>query len=313
MRFAIVSLSIPIVAGCAATGATSSTRPGDPRPELVSLLGRPLFAGPPAANLAKLESDLAEAERRLSEHPDDPDAVVWVGRRLGYLWRMNEAIAVFSEGIRQHRTYAPLYRHRGHRYISVRRFDDAIVDLETAARLIDGHPDQIEQDGAPNVQDIPLTTLGFNVWYHIGVARYCNGDFEEALAAFRETNKYTGGHADNLVAVSDWVYMILRRLGRDAEATESLLPISPEMKMMENHAYHRRCLMYKGLIAPDELLDVKNASDLDLATMGYGLGNWRLVNGERENAIEIFRRVTSGPYWPAFGFIAAEADLARLR
>ena len=83
-----------------------------------------------AADRTKLEADLATARRALAADPDDPDNIIWVGRRLGYLWRMSEAIAVYSEGIELHPDCARLYRHRGHRYISVRRFDDAIVDLE---------------------------------------------------------------------------------------------------------------------------------------------------------------------------------------
>ena len=85
------------------------------------------------------------------------------------------------------------------------------------------------------------------------------------------------------------------------------------MDIIENTAYHRRLLMYKGLIRPKELLDLEDATDLDLATLGYGLANWYLYNGDRQRAIEVFERVTSGPYWPAFGFIAAEVELARLR
>ena len=85
------------------------------------------------------------------------------------------------------------------------------------------------------------------------------------------------------------------------------------MNIIENHAYHRRLLMYKGEITPDQLLDVETASDLDLATLGYGLGNWHLYNGDREKADAIFRRVTSSPYWPAFGFIAAEAERSLAR
>jgi hypothetical protein len=69
--------------------------------------------------------------------------------------------------------------------------------------------------------------------------------------------------------------------------------------------------MYKGHVAPEELLDVETANELDLATLGYGLGNWYLYNGDIKRAEAVFRRVTSGPYWPAFGFIAAEVELAR--
>ena len=71
--------------------------------------------------------------------------------------------------------------------------------------------------------------------------------------------------------------------------------------------------MYKGLVSANALLDLENASDLDIATLGYGLGNWYLYNGNGSKACEVFERVTNGPYWPAFGFVASEVDLARLR
>ncbi len=281
------------------------------QPETVSLLGRRLPAAPKSEDLAKLEADLVAARRELAADPDDPDKIIWVGRRLGYLWRMNEAIETFSRGIELHPDYAPLYRHRGHRYISIRRFGDAIADLERAADLIEGKPDVVERDGMPNEQGIPLTTTGFNVWYHLGLARYLTQDYEGALAAFREATKCGRGYDDNLVATADWMYMALRRAGRDREASALLNQIPPEMDIIENHAYHRRLLMYKGDVGPEELLDLETASELDLATLGYGLGNWYLYNGDPKRAEAVFRRVISGPYWPAFGFIAAEVELAR--
>lgn len=293
--------------------SVDESREPSPAPPMVSLLGRPLPANPPSADLAKLEADLTAARRALAADPNNPDKIIWVGRRLGYLWRMPEAIQTYTGGIQLHPDYAPLYRHRGHRYISIRRFDDAIADLQRAVELISGKPDEVELDGAPNEQGIPLTTLGFNVWYHLGLARYLTQDFERALSAFREARDIGRRYDDNLVAATDWMYMSLRRLRRDREAAALLQPIHPDMNIIENRAYHRRVLMYKGLITPDGLLDVDTASELDLATLGYGLGNWYLCEGDHKRADALFERVTSGPYWPAFGFIAAEAELARRR
>ena len=51
---------------------------------------------------------------------------------------------------------------------------------------------------------------------------------------------------------------------------------------------------------------------MSFATQGYGVGNWYLYNGKLDQAKTVFRRVLAGSYWPAFGYIAAEADLARL-
>ena len=315
-RAARVWLLLSVIGFTGCSGKRPAIRPALPG-ESLSLLGRrlsrPLRPPPPGANVSKLEADLAEARARLAEAPDDPERIVWVGRRLGYLWRINEAIEVYTEGIAAHPNYPPLYRHRGHRYISLRRFDDAIADLERAAHLLASRPDEIEQDGMPNARNIPLTTTGFNVWYHLALARYLIGDYTGALTAYRETMKHTRDIPDNVVAVTDWMYTTLRRLGRHDEAAALLEDMTPDMEIIENHSYHRRIQMYKGLIAPKDLLDVDNASDLDLATLGYGLGAWHLANGDRADAIGVFDKVVAGPYWPAFGFIAAEADVRRLK
>jgi len=115
---------------------------------------------------------------------------------------------------------------------------------------------------------------------------------------------------DMKVATSDWLYMTYRRLGRDAEAARVLEPIAADMPILENTAYHRRLLMYKGEIPPDSLLDMQEEDPVQVATYGYGVGNWYLYNGDRAKADEIFRRILEGPNWAAFGFIAAEAEIA---
>jgi hypothetical protein len=91
-----------------------------------------------------------------------------------------------------------------------------------------------------------------------------------------------------------------------------LEPIAADMDIIENHAYHRLLLMFKGQEAPEALLEPTGEADgVQDATIGYGVGNWYLVNGDTSRAMEVFRRVVAGPQWAAFGAIAAEAELAR--
>ena len=86
----------------------------------------------------------------------------------------------------------------------------------------------------------------------------------------------------------------------------------PTMDILENGAYHRRLLMYKGRERPEALLDAPTADATTLATQGYGVGNYHLVMGDTAKAVAVFERVVTGTGWNAFGFIAAEADLARM-
>jgi tetratricopeptide (TPR) repeat protein len=281
-------------------------------PEAISLSGKPLVSVPPTGEQkARLEADLAKAQADYDRDPSSADAAVWLGRRLAYLGRFNDAIAAYTRGIERHPSDPRLHRHRGHRYITIRKLDLAIADLRRASLLIAAKPDEIEPDGAPNKAGIPRSTLQSNIWYHLGLAQYLTGDFNAALASYQEGMKVSRVNDDMLVATSDWLYMTLRRLRRDAEAKQVLDPIRDQMDILENQAYHARLLMYKGLRTPESVLNLNTADDIQIATQGYGVGNWYLVNGDKQLAREIFDRVVAGRAWTAFGYIAAEADLKR--
>lgn len=107
-----------------------------------------------------------------------------MGRRTAYLGDYRKAIAIFSEGEKKHPQDPRMYRHRGHRFISLRVFDQAITDFEKAAELIKGKPDEIEPNGIANSRGVAMGTLRFNIWYHLGLAYYLKGDMENALRGY---------------------------------------------------------------------------------------------------------------------------------
>jgi tetratricopeptide (TPR) repeat protein len=281
-------------------------------PEATSLNGKPLMRPTALPNQQKLEADLAQAEKDLAARPNDAEAMIWVGRRLGYLWRFNDAIAAFTKGIAAHPGNPKFYRHRGHRYITIREFAKAQADFEKAAQLFKGKRDEIEPDGAPNPAGTPRSTLQFNTWYHLGLANYLQGHYAKAYDAYVECMKVSNND-DSIAATSDWMWMTLMRLNRKADAAKVLERIAPKMDILENGSYHRRLLMYKGLDRPEALLDTTKADDTTIATQGYGVGNYYYVTGDMQKAREVFDKVTSGGGWNAFGYIAAEADLQRMK
>jgi tetratricopeptide (TPR) repeat protein len=255
------------------------------------------------------EEALARARAEYEKNPDSADAIIWLGRRTAYLGRYREAVDVFSEGIRKHPRDARLYRHRGHRYITIRKFDAAIADLQKAAALTRGKPDQVEPDGLPNARNIPISSLQSNICYHLGLAHYLKGDFERARNVYEPCNALSV-NADRLVSTTHWLYMTLRRLGRNKEAAEVLQPVGPSLDVIENVAYHKLVMMYAGDIAPEELMR-EDPATTDGTSILYGVGNWYVYNGQPEKARPIFERIVSSDQWPAFGYIAAEAELAR--
>jgi tetratricopeptide (TPR) repeat protein len=285
-------------------------------PEATSLLGKPLFAPAlPAERRAAMEKDLAAAQAAFDTDPSSAEAAIWLGRRTAYLGRYRDAIRIFSAAIEKHPSDARMYRHRGHRYISVRELDNAVADLSKAATLVEGRPDEVEPDGQPNAKNIPTSTLKTNIYYHLGLAHYLKGEFAPAADAYRLCMTHSK-NADMQVATAHWQYMTLRRLGREAEAAAVLAPITADMAVIENDSYHRLLMMYKGATAAGVLLDASTAEALDAVTIGYGVANWHLYNGRKEDARAILANLVdkyAETQWAGFGYIAAEADLARLR
>ena len=101
------------------------------------------------------------------------------------------------------------------------------------------------------------------------------------------------------------------RLNRSAEARSVLGPIHGGLQVVENQAYLRLLLLFRGELA-EEALTASAAGELDPATLGYGLGNWHFLNGRRAAAVRRWQAVVGTGPWAAFGAIAAEADLQRM-
>jgi tetratricopeptide (TPR) repeat protein len=254
------------------------------------------------------ETKLAEARADYDKNPS-ADAIIWLGRRAAYLGDYKRAIDIFTEGTHKFPADARFYRHRGHRFISIRCFDAAIADFEKAAKLVKGKPDEIEADGLPNARNIPTSTLQSNIFYHLGLAYYLKGDFKNALKAYRECEKVSKNN-DMLVAAKHWLYMTLRRLGREKEAQQAIAGIADNLDIIENDDYYKLIKLYQGKVKAEDL-SAPDTDTLSNASLGYGVGNWYLYNGQKDEAIKIFRRITAGNQWSSFGFIAAEAELKR--
>ena len=294
-------------------GSCGKTTDGSKAIVVTSLLGKSYYEPTRPANVqSKLDSSLAVAKANLEADPSEEN-YIWYGRRLGYLSRFQEAIDAFSAGIDQYPTSARLYRHRGHRYISFRLFDSAINDLIKANSLIPSLPLEVEPDGTPNKINTPLSSTQFNIRYHLAMAFYLKGDFQNAEQVYFQCLK-TCNNDDLLVACIDWMYMTYRRQGKLDFANSVLGNVRDSMNIVENDSYYRRCRMYQGHLSPDSVIRASSGqgdAELALATQGYGVGNWYLYNGDSARAKDVFEKIIASGYFGAFGFIGAEAELAR--
>lgn len=289
-----------------------ATIPFERRIEAISFLGDTLSEVPmDEAIRAQREEQFEEARLRWVADPTNIDAIIWAGRRAAYLGRYQEAILIYGLGIQQYPDDPRLFRHRGHRYITTRQLDSAITDLERAAALVANQPDEVEPDGLPNPQNIPTSTLQSNIWYHLGLARFLEGDYPAALEAYRASLALSSNR-DMEVASRYWLYLTLTRLGELEEASAVVAAVDPEWPIIENATYQRLLLLYRGLLPVEDLRPPTSDSlSVGEVTRAFGVVQWYRSAGDPVMADELVQAILTSGQWPAFGYIAAEADVAR--
>ena len=296
-------LALGLGAGCVhPTGQPPSER----HAEATSLLGARLTP-PPVSPMTerRLELDLESARLALEAAPSE-QRTIWVGRRLGYLGRYHEAINWYLAALVQYPDSHRLRRHLGHRLITVRRLDDAIEVLTEARRLAATTTNRIEPDGAPGPEGEPRSTTHGNIDYHLALARYARGEFDAAADLWVECAQRWAGNDDSRVAAMHWAHVSLLRAGRQAEARSILNLVGRDPDVIENFAYLELIQLYRGEIVARSLVLRQDRS----AALEYGLARYLLRVGRSDLGGTMLSDLAQRPEWPAFGVLAAEADVA---
>lgn len=294
--------------GCAEAAPPSEQPPAEAAgatPQAMSLLGEPLFA------LEDTTGEIARADSALAAAPGDLELLIAAGRVRRNYWQYRDAMALYTRAIEQAPEDWRPWRFRGHRHISVREFPQAIEDLERARAL------------APHNWDVS---------YHLGLAYFVSGRFDDAaeeylrclgladdsgaVAADSETFRScsrNGGDPESRVAMTEWAARALLRAGR-ADAAAALVDAVPaDLTVDENLSYYHDLLYQKGLKSAEELIELGPDAPYRLETVGFGVATRLLAQGDTARADEVFARIVADPWWPGFGRIAAEAELARRR
>lgn len=244
----------------------------------------------PAGVVYRAQVDTGPVARaRVVADSTSAELLMQLGISQAAFWQFREAIQSFTRAISLTPRKAMLYRWRGHRYLSVREFDRALADF---------------------ARGLALDSANYGIWYHLGVVRFVRGDFNGAAAAFARAQPMAPD-AGELAGATDWLWMSLARAGRRAEA-DAMLARRPD-SLATTNAYRQRLRLYRGEIGPDSVITSADTAGVAVATLSYGVGNWYLVSGDTARARQWFQRAVASGGWPAFGFIAAEAELRRLR
>ena len=232
---------------------------------------------------------VARAAAALAADPRDQARYIALGTAQAGARQMREAVETFTRGLQGMPNDLMLLRWRGHRHLSVREFDQAMADL---------------------TRGYSLDSSNYGILYHLGVLRFALGDFHAAASAFARAQPRAPNAAE-LAGATDWLWMSLQRAGRGAEAV-AMLARRPD-SLATPAAYAKRLRMYRGEITPEQLFAPSDTSDVDVATLSYGLGNWYMVKGDTAKARAAFQRSIASGGWPAFGFIVSEQELRRLK
>lgn len=259
-----------------------------------------------------LEEKLASAKKIWQKDTTNADAIIWLGRRTAYLGEYIGAIDLFTRGIVIHPSDARMYRHRGHRYLTIRNFDKAIADFEKAAKLVKGKTDEIEPDGMPNAQNIPTSTLQTNIYYHLGLAYFLKGNFQKAIKTYEKCLTLSKND-DMYMATANWLNLVLQLARKSAKANQLLATINPNKILLESGDYLKILMLYKNHTGADELyagLQTEN-DNLSDATTAFGLAMYYHLNQQKEKSNLLIKKILAGNQWSSFGFIAAEAQINR--
>ena len=258
------------------------------------------------------EANMRSAEKKYKADSTNDEQIIWYGRRLAYLGKYKEAIDIYTKGIDLHPNNARFYRHRAHRYITLRCYENAIDDLKKAVELTRDQVDEIEQDGIPNAKNLPTSTLQTNIYYHLGLAYYLKGDNRQALLAWEKCLDIADND-DMKVATVNWLNLLLRKMGRQNDADQHLKEVSNKMEIIENHDYFDILLMYKTNDESKLVAKTRSQETLSNATLGFALGSYYQLKGNKDKAKELFEKVVAGNQWSSFGYIAAETELAKMK
>jgi tetratricopeptide (TPR) repeat protein len=201
-----------------------------------------------------------------------------------------------------------MYRHRGHRYLTLRCTGKAIEDFEKAAQLVVGKPDETEPDGQPNDANIPTSTLQSNIYYHLALAYYLQKDYAKAKQAY-EKCLLVSTNPDMYTATANWYYLTLCRLGLYAEAKGLLNSVDFKTPLLENGVYRQLLLLHRDKPSPAAAMQKgQGGSDVQSATYLYGLYMYLFLNKYEKEAAQVRKQLLEGNQHASFGYIAAEME-----
>ncbi len=275
--------------------------------EAISFSGKNLYlrkAGTPALEKQTKIIQNLQTKQVLSE-----DDYLELGYAFAAINQFNNAIEAYSQGLVSYPDSYKLLRHRAHRFLSTRKVEKAVTDLQRALTL-EANADEEALEYFPDGKI--KGSYEYWIWYHLGLAHYLQQHFGEAAAAFSKCWE-TAKTPKNKVGATDWMYNSYHKAGAPEKAAEALEAFTFEKEQDMNYAYSQRVQLYKGQKDPEDLLDVnREVSDWTATemTVAYGIANWYQFRGDDQMARQIYDKILETPYWNAWAYVVTDKEIS---
>ncbi len=231
---------------------------------------------------------------------------------------VENAVQVLTKGLNKFPNSADLYWMRAEALIITRQFNPAIQDLWKAGKVIEAQGPKMGIGELTEQEKRLGENLQYRIYRAMGLAFQHTGDFANAEKMWEIVGDFSN-NPDLYCMAYYWQYPAYMRAGREADAKEILKTVTPNMSVMEiTRPYLESLLFYKGDIGASELV---NASYTPLSSLEardwlikmYAIGIKALLEKREGIAAETFKAMVATPYWNQAPYIAAEAELNRLR
>ena len=236
--------------------------------------------------------------KKLEDDPKNPDLWYSLGVSLSDEKGFDEGIDAFSQGIAYSPFNASLYFARGRKYIGLQRFWRSISDLTLAIRL---DPDK------------------WSHWYYRAVCYNLNKCYEESIYDLHQCLRLT--EEEEHYPLVDWLFHNYVDMGEmeKAKAVLDLIDADVVPPTMD-YGYRRQVLLYKGIISPEELIDLEDIKKnslvkdnvpgrMELETTSITIGHYVYYTyiGDTEKANEALLKITTFEPSAAFAYLKGVA------
>lgn len=271
-----------------------------------SLIGTPLRNPAWSADTrAALEQDVAIARAAMEIAPDREASYIWLGRRLAYLNRFDDAIEVFTRGLEKFPDSYKLLRFRGRKLARSRQFDAALADYARGIALVESVQDSYEPDGIANARNQFLGSYRSNLHYYHAQTSWAVGDYATTLAGMeRSAREPLVQNDDHQIAIRYWRYLALRKLGRHEEAASAVIDTPAGLELLENDSYYDGVRYLQGTLPEADVLSKNDP------VSAFAVAMQHLFEGDTDGADALLEKIiVDSPQ----GFWPAETELLALR